>query len=75
MPPRKKHKTSTNATATPNPDGDAIVVDKHTAQAEEPSYDPLKDPWTDEQETSLFTGIMKWKPNGEQVRFIDTLLF
>jgi hypothetical protein len=66
MPPRKKAKGNTGTTSTPAADEDSMVID--TPQAEEPqksTYDILKDPWTDEQETSLFKGIIKWKPAGE----------
>ena len=63
MPPRKKAKASTRAASTPVADEDAMVID--TPQVEEPSNDILKDPWTDEQETSLFKGIIKWKPAGK----------
>lgn len=64
MPPRKKAKA---APSTPIADEDSMVIDSPTpkAHAKEPEYDILKDPWTDEQETSLFKGLMKWKPNGE----------
>jgi MRG-binding protein len=66
MPPRKKAKGGNQAASTPAADEDAMIID--TPQVEEPvkpSYDILKDPWTDEQETSLFKGIIKWKPAGE----------
>jgi MRG-binding protein len=66
MPPRKKAKGITQAVSTPAVDEDSMVTD--TPQVEEPqkpAYDILKDPWTDEQETSLFKGIIKWKPAGK----------
>lgn len=68
MPPRKKAKA---APSTPVADDDAMAIDTPTPkgaaskQLKEPPYDILKDPWTDEQETSLFKGLMKWKPNGQ----------
>jgi hypothetical protein len=68
MPPRKKAKGNTGASSTPAADEDSMVID--TPQAEEPpkpTYDILKDPWTDEQETSLFKGIIKWKPAGKVI--------
>lgn len=71
MPPKKKAKaTATAAASTPAADEDAMVIDTPQTQAEtpqKPAYDILKDPWTDEQETSLFKGIIKWKPAGESV--------
>jgi hypothetical protein len=62
MPPRKKAKGSVRAASTPAADDDAMVID--TLQAELSKPDPTKDPWTDEQETSLFKGIIRWKPAG-----------
>jgi MRG-binding protein len=66
MPPRKKARGSTRAASTPVPDDDSIMADAPTSNASpsKASYDILKDPWTDEQETSLFKGIMRWKPAG-----------
>jgi MRG-binding protein len=67
MPPRKKNKA---APSTPIADDDAMAIDTPPSKVpgrrepKESKYDILKDPWTDEQETSLFKGIMKWKPNG-----------
>jgi MRG-binding protein len=67
MPPRKKTKGSTRATSTPvEPEEDAMAIDTPQVEAPpNPSYDMLKDPWTDEQETSLFKGVIKWKPAGQ----------
>lgn len=72
MPPRKKTKGSVRAPSTPAADEDAMAVD--TPQADttgaksKPAYDILKDPWTDEQETSLFKGIIRWKPAGKPIQ-------
>jgi MRG-binding protein len=64
MPPKKK-KNSVRAASTPIGDDDPMVLDApENVEPPKPSYDPLKDPWTDEQETSLFKGIVKWKPAG-----------
>lgn len=68
MPPKKKAKAAA-AASTPTADEDPMVIDTPQPHTEEPqkpaAYDILKDPWTDEQETSLFKGIIKWKPAGE----------
>ncbi|KAL2061921.1 hypothetical protein VTL71DRAFT_7299 [Oculimacula yallundae] len=73
MPPRKKTKGSVRAPSTPAADEDPMAVDTpqpDTAEAEsKPAYDILKDPWTDEQETSLFKGIIRWKPAGIHKHF------
>jgi len=68
MPPRKKAKPNVPAVEAPAADEDAMAVDSPTAEDEEPAYDMLKDPWTDEQESSLFKGLMKWKPNGQETQ-------
>ncbi|CZT43696.1 related to EAF7 Esa1 associated protein, subunit of the NuA4 histone acetyltransferase complex [Rhynchosporium secalis] len=72
MPPRKKAKGSVRAPSTPAADEDSMVVDTpqpDTTEASKPAYDILKDPWTDEQETSLFKGIIRWKPAGIHKHF------
>lgn len=68
MPPRKKAKGSVRAASTPTAD-DAMVIDNPPVEPPKPPYDILKDPWTDEQETSLFKGIIKWKPAGIHKHF------
>jgi hypothetical protein len=72
MPPKKKGKAAARAVSTP--DEDAMVIDSPAAETPKPVEEParpnidlLNDPWTDEQETSLFKGIMKWKPNGTYI--------
>ncbi|KUJ17070.1 CT20-domain-containing protein [Mollisia scopiformis] len=74
MPPRKKTaKGSVRAPSTPVADEDAMAIDTpqpaEPAGPAKPSYDITKDPWTDEQETSLFKGIIKWKPAGMHKHF------
>ncbi|KIN08576.1 hypothetical protein OIDMADRAFT_100306 [Oidiodendron maius Zn] len=72
MPPRKKAK---RGVSTPVGDDDGMEIDAPTPdveEANEPSaaaYDIVKDPWTDEQETALFKGIIRWKPNGMHKHF------
>lgn len=75
MPPKKKGKDAARAASTPL-DEDAMVIDSPTSETPKPVEEPTKpnedllnDPWTDEQETSLFKGIMKWKPNGIHKHF------
>ncbi|KAH8585574.1 chromatin modification-related protein EAF7-domain-containing protein [Bisporella sp. PMI_857] len=74
MPPRKKARGSAPAVAEEDP----MDIDPQTPAAAAPTtkkptsplpYNMLKDPWTDEQEISLFKGIMKWKPNGMHKHF------
>lgn len=75
MPPRKKTKGSVRAASTPIPDEDSMAIDTPQAEPSQPTYDILKDPWTDEQETSLLKGIIKWKPAGQsQLRIQWTFL-
>lgn len=79
MPPRKKAKP---APSSPITDENSMAIDTPAPRptkakaAVPPPYDILKDPWTDEQESSLFKGLMKWKPNGQysSKRLFATLL-
>lgn len=66
MPPRKKARVVSQKASTPAQDENPMVVDTPEMEVttKKPGYDPLKDPWTDEQETSLFKGIIRWKPAG-----------
>ncbi|BCS26071.1 uncharacterized protein APUU_50782S [Aspergillus puulaauensis] len=65
MPPRKKPKLNTQAE---NPHSPANTPAEGAAQGT-PSYDLVADPWTDEQETALLKGIIKWKPVGMHKHF------
>ncbi|CAG8982479.1 hypothetical protein HYALB_00002258 [Hymenoscyphus albidus] len=73
MPPKKKGKGVARAASTPVADEDTVMADSpQTQQVEEtpkPTSDLLNDPWTDEQETSLFKGIIRWKPAGMHKHF------
>ncbi|KAF2472984.1 CT20-domain-containing protein [Lindgomyces ingoldianus] len=72
MPPRKRAKASAASTPlaetqpkTPQDTGVAV----QSQQASPQNENLLNDPWTDEQETQLFKGMMKWKPTGLHKHF------
>ncbi|KFY15834.1 hypothetical protein V492_01727 [Pseudogymnoascus sp. VKM F-4246] len=72
MPPRKKTRGGGRIASTPGHDeGDSMAVDtpEEPESPQKPEYDPLQDPWTDEQETSLYKGIIRWKPAGMHKHF------
>lgn len=66
MAPKRKNRSSLRRASTPVQDEEATAID-NSEVAETPdkeNYDILNDPWTDEQETSLFKGVIRWKPAG-----------
>ena len=76
MPPKKKARLISRAASTLSAETPAETMsatdDKATPAREDrsPMKDPspvkdlLADPWTDEQEISLFKGMVRWKPVG-----------
>jgi MRG-binding protein len=76
MPPRKKTRGSAAAasslsTPTPVRDDDAMDIDTPqaaptttTTAAESSAIDIHNSMWTDDQEASLFKGVIRWKPAG-----------
>lgn len=60
MPPKKKLRLNA---PTENPQSPANTPSEGAPQRT-PSYDLVTDPWTDEQETALLKGVIKWKPVG-----------
>lgn len=74
MPPRKRARASTASTPlgetqaktpveTSQPASDDKVKD--VDEAMEDASAVVDDPWTDDQETQLLRGLMKWKPAGK----------
>src|ERR1700761_4689791 len=71
MPPRKRARASTASTPlretqpkTPVEHNDGKSAVQGDEIMEDVGPDVLNDPWTDEQETQLLKGLMKWKPTG-----------
>ncbi len=71
MPPRKRARASEASTPlaetqpkTPVEASQAASDAKANHKADEPMLDAPEDPWTDEQETQLLRGLMRWKPIG-----------
>ena len=81
MPPRKKPRLSSRAesgtphsstipsgpqkSASSEKDAGRTVNGGHKSESE--SEGIIDDPWTDEQETALLKGIVRWKPVGELI--------
>ncbi|KAL1856732.1 hypothetical protein Plec18170_003703 [Paecilomyces lecythidis] len=74
MPPKKKPKISSRGPSTPS-QADSAPPSADTpsnidgAKRPDADYDLVSDPWTDEQETSLLKGIIRWKPVGMHKHF------
>jgi len=63
MPPKKKSKASAQIASPPPVNEDPMDIDGE----ELPPFELLNDHWTDDQEASLFKGIMSWKPTGKTI--------
>ncbi|PMB66212.1 Chromatin modification-related protein EAF7 [Beauveria bassiana] len=72
MPPRKRARGGATFASTPARDDDAMDVDTPQAAARSPvkeampGYNAL---WTDDQVSSLFKGVIRWKPAGMHKHF------
>ena len=79
MPPRKRAARTTrrdsissgDVVEQPAEDASTPVEDASTPVEAESARDHIaaSDPWTDQQETSLFKGMIKWKPVGSSSMF------
>ena len=67
MPPRKKAPRAARHDSTPSGNAaEQATEDVPTPAEVEIARDDIhiSDPWTDEQETSLYKGMIRWKPVG-----------
>ncbi|GAD96536.1 CT20 family protein [Paecilomyces variotii No. 5] len=74
MPPKKKPKIASRGPSTPSqadsaPPSADTPSNVEGAKRPDADYDLVSDPWTDEQETSLLKGIIRWKPVGMHKHF------
>ncbi|KAI9718588.1 MAG: hypothetical protein M1812_004039 [Candelaria pacifica] len=72
MPPKKKARVPSRAASTPSSEGQLKVAPtpvSGTTPKKSEAADVLQDPWTDEQETSLFKGMIRWIPTGMHKHF------
>ncbi|KAJ5744714.1 hypothetical protein N7533_009584 [Penicillium manginii] len=73
MPPRKKtkraHSNSPPEDTAPQSSANTPGSSDSAEKPDEPEYDLISDPWTDEQETALLKAIIKWKPVGVHKHF------
>ncbi|OQE23612.1 hypothetical protein PENSTE_c008G01658 [Penicillium steckii] len=73
MPPRKKakraHSNSPPEDNAPQSSANTPGSSDSAVKPDEPEYDLISDPWTDEQETALLKAIIKWKPVGVHKHF------
>ncbi|GFF51765.1 chromatin modification-related protein EAF7 [Aspergillus udagawae] len=67
MPPKKKPKLTDLQAESAQPAGDTPAGEG--AGKPDNGHDLVADPWTDEQETALLKGIIKWKPVGMHKHF------
>ena len=76
MPPKKKARLLSRAASTLS--GDTQSGPLQVAEGPQPlerndmgNHKVLSDPWTDEQEISLFKSMIKWKPVGSFSRLME----
>jgi hypothetical protein len=64
MPPKKKPRLSARTALADDKSSATTPARGEIGEKPDPDYDLINDPWTDEQETSLLKGVIRWKPAG-----------